>query len=243
MYKPSILYGVQGTGNGHISRARLMAAEFSHLGINVEYLFSGRAQNSYFDMQDFAHRRYSTGLSFVASQGRIRKLRTLTNSHPIRYAREVSSLRTDHHDSKHGFRHHLQRCNRVICHTGFELIAEALHLGIPVLTRPLSGQFEQQANAMALKELNLATVTRNLGVLNLDLFIHSAFPRRRIVYPNVARELATFCMSRISGELAAEQIDAALGDMADRLWAQVRQLSGEAAQPDNPDLPTRLVAA
>ena len=56
----------------------------------------------------------------------------------------------------------------MICNTGFELIAEALHPGIPVLTRPLSGQFEQQANAMALKELNLTIVTRNLGVLNLD---------------------------------------------------------------------------
>ena len=375
MHDPSILYGVQGTGNGHISRARLMAAEFNRLGINVEYLFSGRPQSSYFDMEDFTQSRFGTGLSFVTSQGRIHRRKTLTNSQPFRYAREVTTLRTDRHDlvisdfeptvawaaqlrktptlaighqyaldaaaprpqgdlfakwvlryfapaeqsigfhwhrygrltlppmidtsltpisdsqrftlvylpfedqretvallqqirsehfvlyspdagsethchnvsvyplSRYRFRHHLQRCDRVICNTGFELIAEALHLAIPVLTRPLAGQFEQQANALALKELNLATVNRRLGVHDLDGFVHATIPRRRTVYPNVARELATFCLHRISGELASEKTDAALEDMARGLWAQVSQLSGDAARPDKPDLPTQLAAA
>jgi UDP:flavonoid glycosyltransferase YjiC (YdhE family) len=35
-----ILYGVQGTGNGHISRARLMADAFSRRNdVEVDYLF------------------------------------------------------------------------------------------------------------------------------------------------------------------------------------------------------------
>ena len=49
-----ILYGIQGTGNGHITRARVMASCFKELGIDVDYVFSGRPEKDYFDMQDFA---------------------------------------------------------------------------------------------------------------------------------------------------------------------------------------------
>ncbi|HCS28312.1 MAG TPA: glycosyltransferase, partial [Spongiibacteraceae bacterium] len=48
-----ILYGVQGTGNGHISRARMMARHFTLRGSKVDYLFSGRDLGRYFDMQCF----------------------------------------------------------------------------------------------------------------------------------------------------------------------------------------------
>ncbi|ASJ70537.1 MJ1255/VC2487 family glycosyltransferase [Granulosicoccus antarcticus] len=375
MRSPSILYGVQGTGNGHISRARLMAAEFTRIGIDVEYLFSGRAANNYFDMEEFTRLNFGTGLSFVTSQGRIRKLKTLKQSQPLRYAREVLNLRTDRHDliisdfeptaswaarlrktptlalghqyaldatapqpqgelfakwvirhfapadtrigfhwhrygrltlppmidteltpidnsqaftlvylpfedqneiaallqqikgehfvmyspntthqiqrrnisiyplSKPGFKHHLQRCNRVICNTGFELISEALHLGIPILTRPLIGQFEQQANALALKELNLATITRNLGVLSLDKFIHTTQPQKRILYPNVARELAAFCQRQITEGMSAQQSDTTLEELARSLWAQVEHQAGDTLHSDNTELPPRLAAA
>jgi UDP:flavonoid glycosyltransferase YjiC (YdhE family) len=37
-----ILYGVQGTGNGHITRARAMAAEMHAAGVEVDFVFSGR---------------------------------------------------------------------------------------------------------------------------------------------------------------------------------------------------------
>ena len=45
-----ILYGIQGTGNGHITRARVMASCFKELGIDVDYVFSGRPEKDYFDM-------------------------------------------------------------------------------------------------------------------------------------------------------------------------------------------------
>ncbi|MGQ7847461.1 MJ1255/VC2487 family glycosyltransferase [Granulosicoccus sp. 3-233] len=358
MNQPSILYGVQGTGNGHISRARLMSGEFARLGVQVDYLFSGRARAAYFDMEEFARQQYGTGLSFKTRQGRIRKWQTLKSSKPLRYASEVSALRTDRYSlvisdfepttawaaklrgtpalalghqyaltgkapcppgdfvakwivrhftpanqrigfhwhpyerltlppmidtelspisnsqsftlvylpfedqqetvallqqlrgehfvvyspeaaqetqcrnvsiyplSKNGFHHHLQRCNRVICNTGFELITEALYLGKPVLTKPLNGQFEQTANAMALKELQLATVARQISVLNLDKFIHSTPPRSRIIYPNVARELAEFCLQRVNSTLSPEESNTALAALAARLWSQVAQPSG-----------------
>ncbi|MEZ9793074.1 glycosyltransferase family protein, partial [Vibrio splendidus] len=40
-----ILYGVQGTGNGHIARARAMAVAFRQQNIDVDFLFSGRDQS------------------------------------------------------------------------------------------------------------------------------------------------------------------------------------------------------
>ena len=38
-----ILFGVQGTGNGHISRSRTLARALKSRGVAVDYLFSGRA--------------------------------------------------------------------------------------------------------------------------------------------------------------------------------------------------------
>ncbi len=42
----NILYGIQGTGNGHVSRSRVMAKHFAERGANVTYLFSGREKKS-----------------------------------------------------------------------------------------------------------------------------------------------------------------------------------------------------
>ena len=61
----NILYGVQGTGQGHISRARAMAAALHRHGVTVTWLFSGRSRQALFDMDcfgDFQHRR---GLTFA----------------------------------------------------------------------------------------------------------------------------------------------------------------------------------
>lgn len=43
-----LLYGVQGTGNGHIARARIMAAALAHRDdIDVDFVFTGRAPEKY----------------------------------------------------------------------------------------------------------------------------------------------------------------------------------------------------
>ena len=48
-----IFYGVQGTGNGHITRARVMARELYKAGIDVTFQFTGRPADKYFDMAIF----------------------------------------------------------------------------------------------------------------------------------------------------------------------------------------------
>ena len=63
-----ILYGVQGTGNGHIARARIMAAAFAQRDdFTVDFVFSGRDEDKYFDMEVFGPYRTFRGLTFITS--------------------------------------------------------------------------------------------------------------------------------------------------------------------------------
>lgn len=87
-----VLFGVQGTGNGHISRARAMAPALREQGIEVDFLFSGRPADRYFDMQIFGDYQLRTGLSFVVKNGRIDYLRTIRQAKLLSFWREVNSL-------------------------------------------------------------------------------------------------------------------------------------------------------
>jgi uncharacterized protein (TIGR00661 family) len=96
-----ILYGVQGTGNGHITRARMMANAFAaktDRNIDVTFLFSGRPRQDYFDMQCFADCLYRTGLTFVTEAGKINHLKSALFNNPIGFIREVSNLDVSPYD-------------------------------------------------------------------------------------------------------------------------------------------------
>ena len=76
-----ILYGVQGTGNGHITRARIMAKAFAkRKDVVVDYLFSGREQLKYFDMEIFGQFKCFTGLTFSTANGAISRWQTLKSN-------------------------------------------------------------------------------------------------------------------------------------------------------------------
>lgn len=88
-----ILYGVQGTGNGHITRARALSRYFSQFEIEVEYLFSGRHESQYFDMEAFGKTvQYRRGLTFFHQAGDIRLLQTIRKNSLIEFWRDVKSL-------------------------------------------------------------------------------------------------------------------------------------------------------
>lgn len=72
-----LLYGVQATGNGHISRARAMAKQLQLHGVEVDFLFSGRPADQLFDMSCFGHWQHRRGLTFTSRAGRIDYLRSL----------------------------------------------------------------------------------------------------------------------------------------------------------------------
>ncbi|MGK0408507.1 MAG: hypothetical protein ACJASB_000654 [Shewanella psychromarinicola] len=71
-----ILYGVQGTGNGHISRARVMSKALKQHNIDVDFLFSGRTPQYYFDMQCFGDYQTRNGMTFVTENGRVNTMKT-----------------------------------------------------------------------------------------------------------------------------------------------------------------------
>lgn len=352
MTQPHILYGVQGTGNGHLSRARLMAEQFQRLDVKVDFVFSGRHDHSYFAMEDFQNTQYKTGLTFATANGRISRRKTLIKNRPLRYLCDVLSLPTQQYDlvitdfeptvawaarfrrtpslalghqyalcgsaprpqgdlfakwliqhfapasqqvgmhwhryhpetlppmvdttlarnfieqeytlvylpfenlnetvtllqqlkrehfvlyspnvkletqhrnvsiyplSKSRFRHHLQCCSRVICNTGFELITEAMHLGLPVLTKPLQGQYEQMSNAMALKELQLATVVHSIGVLTIDKFMCQEQQLPGQHYPDVASALAYYCVQQLDAAITHDQAKERRIKLSEQLWSR-----------------------
>lgn len=87
-----ILYGVQGTGNGHISRARKMAAHLRARGADVTYLISGRERARLFDMECFGEFEHRTGLTMVQENGSVLIGPTLLRSHPLEFIRDVRAL-------------------------------------------------------------------------------------------------------------------------------------------------------
>ncbi|EGQ9393291.1 MJ1255/VC2487 family glycosyltransferase [Vibrio cholerae] len=87
-----ILYGVQGTGNGHIARSRAMCAALKQQQVDVDYLFSGRPVENYFSMEcfgDFATRR---GLTFATENGHVNYVKTLRKNNLLQFWNEVKRL-------------------------------------------------------------------------------------------------------------------------------------------------------
>lgn len=87
-----ILYGIQGTGNGHLTRARILARHFSESDIEVTYLVSGRDADKFFAMEifgDYLHRR---GLTFHSENGAISYSKTAYKNNPLQFISEVLSL-------------------------------------------------------------------------------------------------------------------------------------------------------
>ena len=87
-----ILYGVQATGQGHISRARAMSRAFEQYDVDVTWLFSGRSRNKLFDMAPFGNYECRRGLSFTSREGRIRYLQTARDNNAFRFLSDVRAL-------------------------------------------------------------------------------------------------------------------------------------------------------
>jgi len=87
-----ILYGVQGTGNGHITRARSMARAFAATDIRVDYLFSGRPADKFFSMEVFGDYQYRRGLTLSWHDGRLDHLQTLLNNNVLKLIHDVRKL-------------------------------------------------------------------------------------------------------------------------------------------------------
>jgi uncharacterized protein (TIGR00661 family) len=320
-----ILYGIQATGNGHISRSRVMARYLSEHGVDVTYLFSGRAKDKLFDMEifgDYLHRR---GLTFVIKNGRINQLQTVMQNNIFTFINDIRNIDLDEYDlilsdfepvtawaaklknkpsigvghqyafgpgtpvagryslgraimkafapvkyraglhwhpfgegvlppiidfklqrtvcdqgyivylpfenqsqvteilnrldgyqfvqyspdlsdsqcgnvalrktCHAGFKRDLRKAKGVICNAGFELISECLHLGLPVLAKPLTGQIEQQSNAIALSQLGYADILSELSLQVMKQWLDKDRAVQEHPIPDVAGPLVEWILS------------------------------------------------
>lgn len=93
-----ILYGVQGTGQGHISRARAMAHALRDFDVDVTWLFSGRKRDKFFDMEPFGDFKYREGLTMVTESGKMKYRKTALNLAPATFIKDATRLDLDPYD-------------------------------------------------------------------------------------------------------------------------------------------------
>lgn len=93
-----ILYGVQGTGNGHITRARIMAKALANAGAEVNWIFSGRARAEYFDMDAFGDFKTYRGITFATEHGKVNYVKTLLNANLKQAYSDIQSLDVNGYD-------------------------------------------------------------------------------------------------------------------------------------------------
>lgn len=93
-----ILYGVQATGNGHITRARVMQQALAQRNIEVDYVFSGRAKDKLFDMAQFGDYQVLRGLTFATEAGKINYAKTALEASLLTLWRDIKQLSLQHYD-------------------------------------------------------------------------------------------------------------------------------------------------
>lgn len=343
-----ILYGVQGTGNGHTARARILSHYLAQHGAEVQYLFSGRDRGGFFNMEPFGNWDHREGLTLQFKAGRMQTCESIRSSKPMRLINDIRSLPVDQYDlvisdfepitawaakrqnipciasghqyalTRHSplagdswlsrsilkyfapgnievgqhwfpyhesilppiidttlshqsnegfylvylpfedqhqvsqwlnkaepfrfvqyapglihetrqnvechppshdeFKQHLKHCAGVICNTGFELNSECIHMGIPILTKPVNGQMEQLSNAVTLKENDLATILNGLDPKSLLTWLEKQKVISPKPFPNVGKELTHWILN-------SER--SALDSLHEQLWEQVTYINDD----------------
>jgi uncharacterized protein (TIGR00661 family) len=87
-----ILYGINATGNGHISRARIIIAELKKRGHDISCIISGRNDDSLYDIKEFKPFVLKKGFTFSKKDGKIKYLRTLFNIDLIQFVKDIKSI-------------------------------------------------------------------------------------------------------------------------------------------------------
>ena len=92
----NILYGINATGNGHISRSRITISELKKRGYNVTVLFSGRKPEDFFDVDEFKPFVIKKGFTFIFKKGRLDIFRTLININLIHFLRDIFDIKKEY---------------------------------------------------------------------------------------------------------------------------------------------------
>ena len=94
-----ILYGVQATGNGHISRSRaVVKALTKKRGHEVDVLLSGRDPQQLWEIDAFKPYSIYKGLTFATSAGKLQYGRTIRELRMLQFFRDIAAFRADDFD-------------------------------------------------------------------------------------------------------------------------------------------------
>lgn len=93
-----VLYGIQGTGNGHLARARALVPALRKTSIELDFVLSGRAREDYFNMELFGDFASYDGLSLVTERGRLKAWETVTQNSIRQFMHDCSSLDVGQYD-------------------------------------------------------------------------------------------------------------------------------------------------
>ena len=87
-----ILYGVQGTGHGHLVRSAAMVAGLRTRGHDVHCLLTGRSSAAFADPEIRASHTLLEGFTGQAAGGRVRLFQTMRQLRVVRFLRDVRSF-------------------------------------------------------------------------------------------------------------------------------------------------------
>ena len=88
----NILYGIAATGNGHISRSRIIVEALKKRGHSVNVILSGKEEKDLFDIDDLKPFHIKKGFTFVNDKGRLSYVKTILHSHPIQFFNDIRSI-------------------------------------------------------------------------------------------------------------------------------------------------------
>lgn len=93
-----ILFGVQGTGNGHISRSKILVSALRKRGMSVDVLISGREEKDLWGIESLKPYTVKNGLTFYVENGKINRCRTVAKLKLRQFWKDVKNLDLSHYD-------------------------------------------------------------------------------------------------------------------------------------------------
>ena len=87
-----ILYGIQATGNGHLTRSREVVTALRRAGHHVDALLSGRAPDKLWGVEDLRPFQVKQGLTFAVERGRIDPWATVRSLDPVRFYQDIRTF-------------------------------------------------------------------------------------------------------------------------------------------------------
>ena len=92
------LYGIQATGNGHLTRSRVIINHLKSRGHEVDIIISGRKKHELWGTNDLKPYSVYKGLTYKTKKGKIQKLKTLRKLGIYRFFTDLKNIKNQNYD-------------------------------------------------------------------------------------------------------------------------------------------------